>query len=150
MLIYRKAVRLANERHRKDGHRYFVMPNRDTKIFLIVTDRKNFRGIRKKGYIDRSMKMEDVFKRCFYYTPQANGEGRNITEEELKIKQLAYQVWYEKRIKMIPEEKKRRRISIVSRIKAYFRFRRRINEKWDKLEKKESEEYERTRRRYSK
>ncbi len=108
-LTYRKAVRLANKKHSEDGHRYYVLPNIDTKIFLIVTDRKNFRRIRAKGYIDQNMKMEDVFNACFYYTSQADGSGRNITQDELKVKQVKYQLWYDDRLKKIPAERKARR-----------------------------------------
>ena len=108
-LMYRKAVKAANDKHGEDGHRYFVMPNIDRKIFLIVTDRKNFRRLRMKGYIDPDMKMEDVFKTCFYYTPQSDGKGRNLTEDELKIKQVRYQLWYDGRLKQIAAARKARR-----------------------------------------
>jgi len=110
-LMYRKAVKMANKKHEEDGHRYFVLPNIDTKIFLIVTDRKNFRKIRQKGYIDSNMKMEDVFNACFYYTSQADGGGRNITQDELKVKQIKYQFWYETRLKRLPAERKARRFA---------------------------------------
>ena len=107
--MYRKAVKAANDKHREDGHRYFVLPNIDTKIFLIVTDRKNFRKLRMKGYIDSTMKMEDVFNACFYYTPQADGGGKNMTQEELAAKQIKYQIWYDRRLKRLPAERKARR-----------------------------------------
>jgi len=109
-LLYRQAVIRANAAHRKDGHRYFVLPNIDTKILLIVTDRKNFRGLRLKGYIDPNMKMEQVFEKCFYYTAQADGKGKNITEEETKVKQIAFQMWYDARLKKLPAERKARRL----------------------------------------
>lgn len=108
MLIYRRAVQMANRAHEKTGARYFVMPNISTKILLIVTDRKNFRGLRAKHYIDSSMRMEDVFKRCFYFTPRGDEEGL-ITEDELKKKQIEYQLWYQKRLHEIPNERKAQR-----------------------------------------
>lgn len=146
MLIYRKAVRMANEKHRETGRRYFVMPNVDTKIFLIVTDRKNFRRIRQKRYIDASMKLEDVFKKCFYYTPQANGEGRNITEEELKAKQVAYQLWYQERLKRIPAEKKALRKKIAESNRRHKKlvddYKRRKKDYEQKIAEQESKAYD--------
>ena len=108
-LMYRKAVLMADKKHRETGNRYFVLPNLDEKVFLIVTDRKNFRILRRKGYIDHNMKIDDVFKACFYYTPQKDGLGKNLTEDELKVKQLHYQVWYGKRVAQIAAARKRRR-----------------------------------------
>jgi len=104
-LMYRWAVIMAEKQHRKDGHRYFVLPNIDKKIFLLVTDRANFRILRRKGYISPTMRMEDVFKKCFYYTNQKDGKGRVMTEEELKARQVAYQMWYADRLKKIKSAK---------------------------------------------
>lgn len=153
MLIYRRAVKLANRAHAETGARYFVLPNVDSKILLIVTDRKNFRGLRQKHYIDPQMKMDDVFDKCFYYTPRSDGEGL-ISEAELKVKQIAYQIWYEERLKNVAalkreqhlrekEIRKQNRLTI-SNIKAEIR-----RAEKDRLEK-ESEQYERIRRKYRK
>jgi len=106
--LYRQAVIKADKAHAKTGRRYYVMPNVDTHIMLIVTDRKNFRGLRSKGYIDANFKWEEARNKCFYFTPYKDGtEG--ITEDELKARQIAYQFWYNARLAAIPEEKKRLR-----------------------------------------
>ena len=54
-LRYSEAVKKADEAHAKDGDRYYVVPsnNKDGKILLLVMDRKNFRRLKFKGYINK-------------------------------------------------------------------------------------------------
>lgn len=148
--MYRQAVKMANREHKKTGRRYFVMPNTDTRIFLIVTDRKNFRQIRQKGYIDPNMKLEDVFNRCFYYTAQKDGAGKNITEDELKIKQIAYQMWYEERLGKMPHDRKVRAEASRKARRNLREMKRKYRAKLNEIEQKEGERYEQIRRKYKK
>ena len=70
-LKLRKAIITADELHAKDGDRYYVMPGSDGK--LIIMDRKNFKRLKFKHYIDTSVNLNDVRRECFYHTPYANG-----------------------------------------------------------------------------
>lgn len=70
-LRLRAAKRMADEQHAKDGDRYYVVPN--TKGQLLVMDRKNFKKLKQKGYIDRGTTLNDIRRGAFYYTPYANG-----------------------------------------------------------------------------
>ena len=97
-LQYRRAVQMADKAHEENGARFYVMPNARGKIRLIVTDRKNFRRLRMKHYIDSNVKMEDVLQHCFYYTPYASGDGA-ITEAETSAKLARYYAWVDRRRK---------------------------------------------------
>ena len=72
-LRFREAVKLADKAHKQNGQKYYVLPQADGK--LIVTDRKNFRGLRRKGYISRSISLPSVASHCVYCTPDARGRG---------------------------------------------------------------------------
>ena len=95
--MYRKAVMMATKAHKETGKRYFVLPNHDKKIHLVVADIKNFKKLRLKGYIHPDIKVNNLYQLSFYYTPNVHG-GRVITETELKEKQVRYQDWYSGRL----------------------------------------------------
>lgn len=119
-LTYRKAIMIAEKAHKETGRRYFVLPNIDTKIKLIVTDRKNFRELQRKHYISQSLKMNDIFNLCFYHTADKS-EKNGLTEEKLKEKQIMYQDWYDQRLANLPEERKIRRQERRKRLAEQFR-----------------------------
>ncbi len=73
-LKLRKAINLADEQHQKDGDRYYVLPSMDGK--LVVTDRKNFRLLKRKHYIPADVTLNQIRRECFYHTPYANGTDR--------------------------------------------------------------------------
>ena len=88
-LRYREAVKKADEAHAKDGDRYYVVPsnNKDGKILLLVMDRKNFRRLKFKGYINKDAKIRDLINESFYFTPYLNGDGYLDAEgRKLKLK----------------------------------------------------------------
>ena len=97
-LIYRRAVMMAEKAHKQNGNRYFVIPCVGSKVELIVTDRKNFRGLKRKHYISEDLHIEDVLARCFYFTASKLGSD-GPTDEQLRNRQMTYQLWYEERRK---------------------------------------------------
>ena len=88
-LRYREAVKKADEAHAKDGDRYYVVPsnNMDGKILLLIMDRKNFRKLKQKGYINKDANIRDLVNESFYFTPYVNGDGYLDAEgRKLKLK----------------------------------------------------------------
>lgn len=127
-LIYREAVSRADRAHAKNGNRYYVMPNASGRVKLIVTDRKNFRQLRMKHYIDSNVKMDDVTMKCFYYTP--NRREMNAIDDFLRdVKLHMYYEWYERRKKRDKRERIRRRNDFFKRISFSFVARRNPNAK---------------------
>lgn len=114
-LQYRYAVRKADKAHLQDRTRFYVMPNAKGKIRLIVTDRKNFRRLRMKHYVNNAMMMDDVMSRCFYYTPDASGKGA-ITDTVRTAKFYMYMGWYGKRIARDRAENSRLRRDTLRKI----------------------------------
>lgn len=76
-LRYREAVKMAEDAHAKDGDRYYVVASnqKNGKPGLIVMDRKNFRKLKRKGYINKDANIRDLISECFYCTPYRNGDG---------------------------------------------------------------------------
>ena len=89
-LRLRKAIQMADEQHAKDGDRYYVMPTTDGN--LLIVDRKNFRGMKRKHYIGKNVTLNDINRECFYHTPHANGTGA-ITPDERKARANSYYAW---------------------------------------------------------
>ncbi len=73
-LRLREAVRKADEAFRLTGRRHYVLPGQGRT--LIVMDRKNFRILRRKGYIPKEAAIIDATLESFYFTPHADGSGR--------------------------------------------------------------------------
>lgn len=88
-LRYYKAVQMADIAHEKDNDRYLVMPSTDGK--LIIVDRKNFRMLKRKGYINKSANIGTMLVECFYYTAGMNTDP--ISEEWRKKKYKEYLQW---------------------------------------------------------
>lgn len=85
-----EAIRLADNQHRNNGQRFYVMPAADGK--LIIMDRKNFRGLKRKHYINGNATQRDLLVECFYFTPTRDGNGA-ITPEQLRLKTAQYYAW---------------------------------------------------------
>lgn len=109
-LHLRYAVRMADNAYKQYRHRFFVLPGEDG--HLVVSDRKNFRGLRQKHWIRGAdyAKMRDVIGASFYYTGYANGDGF-ITGSERREKTMAYFRWYEKSKREAKAKRKARRQS---------------------------------------
>lgn len=92
LLRLKEAVRQADNAHERTGERYYVMPTSGTSGHLTVIDRKNFRKLKQKGYINRKSHVNDLERECFYCTTYQNGGGQLPVEVmEAKLKQ--YYSW---------------------------------------------------------
>lgn len=100
-LRYREAVKKADKAHLETGERYYVMPSTGGK--LIIMDRSNFRGLKRKHYVSHSAKVRDLVNECFYLTPYRNGDG-HLDKEGRKIKLALYFSW----CKVVRAKKERR------------------------------------------
>lgn len=90
---YDRAVKMANKAYEETGHMHFVIPNRNGKIVLVVMDRKNFRSIRDKGYIDKNARMLHLYATCVYHTPNAKGEN-GMTADAISWRKRKFISWY--------------------------------------------------------
>lgn len=91
-LHLRTAVRMADAAYKKEHRRFYVIGT--DKCRLLVTDRKNFRLLKKKHYIrNQDLKMVDAEILCFYHTPHAKGDGA-IEEDIRQAKVVDYYKWY--------------------------------------------------------
>lgn len=89
-LALREAIRKADNAYLDGGGRFYVLPSGDGK--LVVTDKKNFRMLKSKGYINRRATTQDALDECFYFTPFKDGHGC-ITPEIMAIKRRQYISW---------------------------------------------------------
>ena len=89
-LALRDAINRADNAHLDGGGRYYVLGTADGK--LIVTDKKNFRGLKRKGYIDRNATTQDALDECFYFTPFKDGHGA-INDTIMRNKRQQYLAW---------------------------------------------------------
>lgn len=95
-LQLREAMLKADKEHQKSGARYYVLPMQTTdgKPKLIIMDRKNFRLLKRKHYISRNVKMNDLMAESFYFTPGSN-EKETLTEEVRKQKRNQFFEWFQ-------------------------------------------------------
>lgn len=91
-LQLREAVKQADKAHLLNGQRFYVMPAQDGK--LIVIDRRNFRALKSKHYINRDTNLHDMLSECFYFTPHRNGDGY-ILPTTRRQKVIQYFQWVE-------------------------------------------------------
>lgn len=89
--MYREAIRKADRAHANDGNRYYVMPSAEGK--LLIMDKKNFRILKRKHYIDSRARVQDLVNECFYCTPYSNGEGA-LDPFAIEFKRQQYLAWY--------------------------------------------------------
>jgi len=101
-LALREAIRKADNWHANGGGRIYVLGAADGT--LVVTDKKNYRGLKRKGYIDRNATTQDALNECFYFTPFRNGSGY-MTEYQRQYKRAQYLSW----VDAIHEMKKKNR-----------------------------------------
>lgn len=94
-LQLRDAVRQADKAHGESGDRFFVLPAAGGK--LIVTDRRNFRILKRKHYIDKSKTVSDMERGCFYATPGKGGTGAISAGPRMKYFYKWKERFYERR-----------------------------------------------------
>lgn len=93
-LKYSEAIRKADKAHAQTGMRYYVLPLSGKGKKLIIMDRKNFRILKHKHYINHNTYIADLERECFYCTPYKNGSG-TLPEEAKVLKQKEYLQWYD-------------------------------------------------------
>ena len=86
-LVYREAVRLADAQHEKNHSRYYVVPSKSGK--LMVVDRKNFRILKRKHYVNSTATLKDMEIECFYHTPHGNESGK-LSHQDIAFKRRKY------------------------------------------------------------
>ena len=92
-LRLREAIRMADKAHLSTGNRFYVLPrNGSNGKELIVMDRKNFRKLKLKHYINGEVRVFDLVRECFYCTPYANG-NQFLSEADRKKKVRQYFAW---------------------------------------------------------
>lgn len=113
-LHYWTAVNIADKSYRKYRHRFFVLPG--TNGELLVSDRKNFRGLRRKNWVRNAdnLNIIQVVEKSFYYTPYADGTG-HITGTEMKAKLHDYYDWYVRSKKEYREKMKAKKAAAKAR-----------------------------------
>lgn len=77
-LRFREAIRQADKAHADTNQRHYVLPSPEG--MLIIMNRKNFRGLKRKGYIDRRAYVLGLERGCLYCTPYGNGTRGMNTE----------------------------------------------------------------------
>lgn len=94
-LRLREAIIKADKAFSTTGNRYYVMPGHGSRgQKLIVMDRRNFRRLKIKHYINRDVRVGDLVRECFYCTPQRNGR-QFLSPHILKLKRQQYFDWVE-------------------------------------------------------
>lgn len=91
-LRLREAVRQADEKHKETGERYYVMPAGGKKGQLIIMDRKNFRKLKQKGYINHNTFVGDLERECFYCTTYGNSSAM-LPSAVIALKRKQYFSW---------------------------------------------------------
>jgi hypothetical protein len=91
-LRLREAIRQADNAHREEGGRYYVMPMGGNRGQLIIMDRSNFRKLKHKNYISRKASVSDLERECFYCTPYRNGTGE-LPPSVIEMKRKSYFSW---------------------------------------------------------
>ena len=103
-LRLREAIKVADKAHKENGQRYYVMPVYGSGGKLMVVDRKNFRLMKQKHYINRDARVFDLVRECFYCTAYRNGDQYlNAEARRHKVKQ--YFAW----VDVDRREKKKKR-----------------------------------------
>lgn len=106
-LALREAIRQADEKHLDGGGRFYVLPGSDGK--LVVTDKKNFRILRRKHYINKEATIQDALNECFYFTPYKDGSGA-ISPLAIQVKRAQYLIWADAQHTIKKAKKKKRRL----------------------------------------
>ena len=104
-LHLRAAVNMADKARAKYHKRFFLLPG--TNGELLVSDRKNFRGLRAKHWVKgaKYLMPKEVSETSFYYTSHGDGTGF-MPESQKRAKREEYYAWYEKSKKDYKAQKK--------------------------------------------
>lgn len=86
------AISKADTAFATTGERHYVMPVQGSRK-LVLVDRRNFRILRRKGYINSKATVTDMISECFYHTPYRDGSGI-IPPSIAAAKRQAYLRWF--------------------------------------------------------
>lgn len=93
-LQFRQAVRMAEEAHAENGTRYYIMPSvQKGKPVLIIINKKNFKGLKRKGYIPREASMPNLTRECFYFTERFSSDDA-MHPDVAKQKREEFYKWH--------------------------------------------------------
>lgn len=91
-LRLREAIKQADKAHKETGERYYVMPTTGKRGQLVIMDRKNFRILKRKKYINHNAGVNELKRECFYCTPYKSGNGK-LSSEIIAYKRNLYFEW---------------------------------------------------------
>ena len=74
---------MADKEYEKTKIRQFVIKHDTNK--LIVIDKYSLNGMKKRGVMDKKVKVIDIQRNCFYATPDAIGRDR-LTDAEINAR----------------------------------------------------------------
>lgn len=83
LILYKRAVRMADEEYNRTRIRQFVIKNDGNK--LLVIDKYSLNGMKKRGVMDKKVKVIDIQRNCFYATPDAAGRDK-LTDTEVEAR----------------------------------------------------------------
>lgn len=106
-LQLREAIKKAEEAHRCYGHRFYVMPTFNGSGKLVIMDRKNFRGLKQKHYINQAARVSDLRTECFYFTDDRAGNYLSAADRDRKVRQFF--AWVEADRKARKERKRKKK-----------------------------------------
>lgn len=88
--IYKKAVKAADERHRREHQMIYVASENFRPDVLTTYDRKRFK-IEKRvfGYHARLLTLQTLKTGCYYHTPDTAG-NQGMSEEEKERRRLFF------------------------------------------------------------
>lgn len=81
------AIRLAEKAHAEHKDRFYVMP--DHRDRLIIMRRRSMRILRRRHYMDSSVRMSNMLQESFYFTAD-RGECGGLTPGQKELKRLMY------------------------------------------------------------
>lgn len=105
------AVQSAEHQHSLTGQRFYVVPqmNTDGSRKLIVMCRKDFRGLKRKHYIDENANHRVLLTDSVYFTAaNRNGDGF-LSERDRKAKAVQYFSWVDACINSQRRRRKKKR-----------------------------------------
>ncbi len=90
-LRLQEAIRKADNAWKQTNKRHYVLPG--TGRSLLIMDRKNFRLLKRKGYIPNKASTRDADLESFYFTPHADGSNA-LSDYDKKLKVEQYYRWF--------------------------------------------------------
>lgn len=87
------AIMQADERHQRDGDRYYVVPYKRGK--LVIFSKKSLKEGKREKIFDPNSTVATLEKKCFYHTPYQNG-SKAMDESEILLREAIFYAWKKK------------------------------------------------------